>query len=200
MKKVLSILVMSMIVLMLCSVKVSAFSQQEFLDTLYSKISPYGATNADKVKIERYLNENPITETEANQVLAKTNEATEVMRVAGASSYSQLTPELKKQVRTKATEAAKVVDVELKFSGKTVTAIKDGKEIEKIAYNPPATPSNNGNGNPTAPATNAGAGATTSPRKLAYTGNDYNVLLIISTIAVTALVSTIVIKKKIVRA
>ena len=123
-------------------------------------------TSADKVKIERYLSENEVTDEQANQIIVKADEAVAVMEKAGVTSYNKLTNAQASELKTIAKEAADIIDVKLVYkSGSVEIYDNQGKLIETVA-------SNNG--------------------KLAYTGNDsVNVILTVSVIAVIALAITV---------
>ncbi len=50
---------------------VNATTNDNLAETLYNIGAKYGMTKADKVKIERYLADYPVTESEANAIVAK---------------------------------------------------------------------------------------------------------------------------------
>ena len=126
-------------------------------------------TSADKVKVERYLSENTVTDEQANAIVAKADEAIAVMEAAGTTDYSKLTDAQKDQVKSIANSAADIIDVKLVFKKNTVEIYNNaGKLIETIG-------NNNG--------------------KLAYTGNNVNVVLTTSVIAVIALAITVATKR-----
>lgn len=173
MKKTLTIALLVVMVVMALSTVVNATTSAELADKLYEKGKAYGITEADKVRLERYLAENPVTDAEADQLLAKADEAIAVMENAGVENYDDLTIADKDKVKSIATEAAKIVDVQLVFGTKSVKIMKNGKVIETVT-------NNNG--------------------KLAYTGNSVNVVLVVSSIAVIALAVAVIAKKKIANA
>ena len=126
-------------------------------------------TSADKVKVERYLSENTVTDEQANAIVAKADEAIAVMEAAGTTDYRKLTDAQKDQVKSIANSAADIIDVKLVFKKNTVEIYNNaGKLIETIG-------NNNG--------------------KLAYTGNNVNVVLTTSVIAVIALAITVATKR-----
>lgn len=138
---------------------------------LYSKGKKYGMTTADKIKIERYLAENPVNDSQADAILAKANEAVSIMEKAGVTDYTKLTQNQKEQLKTIAKQIADIIDVKLVFKTKSVEIYtKNGKLIETISLN----------GN-----------------KLAYTGNTANTVLIVLGVLAIALGSMTIIKKKI---
>ena len=132
-------------------------------------VKKYGMTSADKVKVERYLSENTVTDEQANAIVAKADEAIAVMEAAGTTDYSKLTDAQKDQIKSIANSAADIIDVKLVFKKNTVEIYNNaGKLIETIG-------NNNG--------------------KLAYTGNNVNVVLTTSVIAVIALAITVATKR-----
>ena len=68
MKKILTVAITFVMVAMI-AISSYATTSSELADTLYNKGSKYGMTSADKVKIERYLADNPVTDEEANNHL-----------------------------------------------------------------------------------------------------------------------------------
>lgn len=173
MKKTLAIVLLAIIAVMALATGVNAATSSTLADELYSKGAKYGMTSADKVKIERYLAENPVTDAQANELLAKADEAIAVMEKAGVTSYNKLTIAQKDEIKSIATEAAKKVDLKLVFKTKSVAIYNaDGKLVETVS---------NTNG------------------KLAYTGNTVNVVFAVSVVAVLA-VATVVVRKRIVNA
>ena len=169
MKKFLTISLLFVMLLMAFATVVNAATSATLADDLYAKGAKYGMTSADKVKIERYLSENPVTDAEANAVLAKADEAVAVMENAGVTSYDKLTTAQKDELKSIAKSAAEIIDVKLVFKKGSVEIYdKSGKLIETVTEN---------NG------------------KLAYTGNNVNSVLVVSIIAIIALAITVVAKK-----
>ena len=169
MKKILSITILVAMLVMALAGVVNATTTKTLADELYAKGQKYGITTADKVKIERYLSENPVTDEQANSLIVKADEAIAVMEKAGTTDYNKLTTAQKDEIKSIATSAASIIDVKLVFK-KGYVEIYDntGKLIETIGQN---------NG------------------KLAYTGNNVNVVLTTSVIAVIALAITVVTKR-----
>lgn len=168
MKKILSFFIV--FVMLIASLTfVNATSSDELADKLYDLGRPYGMTSADKLKIERYLADNEVSDDEANRIVGIAEEAVKVMESAGVTSYTQLTDSQKDKIKSLAKEAADVLDLTLVFSNKKVEIYKNGKLIEVIT-------SNNG--------------------KLAYTGNSTNTILVVSSVAVIALTLGFAARKK----
>ena len=96
------------------------------------------------------------------------------MEKAGLTNYDKLTKAQKNEVKSIATEAAKIVDLKLVFNKKSVAIYnKDGKLVETVS---------NTNG------------------KLAYTGNVVNVVVLATTVVALVAVSAVVARKRIVNA
>ena len=169
MKKSLLISILTAVIVMACATLVNAATTATLADELYAKGKKYGMTSADKVKVERYLSENTVTDEQANAIVAKADEAIAVMEAAGTTDCSKLTDAQKDQVKSIANSAADIIDVKLVFKKNTVEIYNNaGKLIETIG-------NNNG--------------------KLAYTGNNVNVVLTTSVIAVIALAITVATKR-----
>ncbi len=161
MKKIVSSIVMLAIMLtMFLGTSVNAATTNELVDKIYSMGQPYGLTSSDKVRLERFLADNPVTEAEADTLIAKAEEAVAVMENAGATSVSELTREQKNELQGIAKEAASIVGVNLVFKAGTVEIYKDGKLIESISNN---------------------------YGKLAYTGNNISTVAVVSLVAIFAL-------------
>ena len=176
MKKVISILVL-FLVLATMSTVVKATTESSLADELYEIGKPYGLTVADKVRIERYISDYGVTDSQATKVVAKANEMVELFKSANASNVKELNKEERDQFVSIANQMADILGLTLEFSIKTggtgsyVKIYKDGKLIEIVSL------------------TNAGS------NKLAYTGNNTKELLVVSSFAVVALVAVIAIKK-----
>ena len=166
MKKTLIVSILMSIILFVGASVVSDATTETLADELYVKGKKYGMTTADKVRIERYLSENPVTDEQANQIMSKADEAVAVMENAGVTNYNKLTQDKKSELKTIAKETADIVGAKLVFkSGSVEIYDANGKLIETVAQN---------NG------------------KLAYTGNNsVNVVLTVSVIAMIALAITV---------
>ena len=169
MKKLISIAILLVMVVMLSAGLVNAATNDTLADELYAIGSKYGMTSADKVKIERYLSDNPVTDDQANQIIAKANEAAAIMEAAGTTNINDLTSEQKDQLKALANEAASIIGLTLVFKSGTVEIYKDGTLIETLGL---------------------------ESGKLAYTGNSVNTVLVVSSVAVVALAAGLIARKK----
>lgn len=163
MKKILTLAIIFIITIMATMTAVNAATSETLGDELYAIGSKYGMTASDKLKIERYLNDYPVTEDEANEILALAQQADKIMQEEG-KNYKDLSKAKKDELKELANKAANIAKVTLVFKTNSVEIYKDGKLIETISS------------------------ATTG--KLAYTGNSSNIVLVISLIAVIALTAT----------
>lgn len=169
MKKILSIALLVVMLATIMTGVVSAATTAESVDAIYAIGSKYGMTSADKVKLERFIADYDVTEDQASQLLAKAQEAEKIMIEAGVTNYSDLTAEQKNQIKSIANEAASIVGVTLTFKKGAVEIYKDGKLIETI---------------------------TNTDGKLAYTGNETNVVLIASSVVAVIALTAVIIKKR----
>ncbi len=172
MKKTISTLVVFAIIVLLASTMVSAVTSKTLVDDLYAMGKKYGVTSADKVKLERILADYPVTDAQAEQIYAKATEALKLAEEAGVTHAKKLGTELSKEqqasMRKIAQEAADIMGLQLTYKNGTVEVYKDGKFIEVFTFTD----------------------------KLSYTGNEVNMALVISSIAVVALATGFVVKKK----
>ena len=93
MKKLLTISILAIALVLMAVTGVNATTNDNLAETLYNIGAKYGMTKADKVKIERYLADYPVTESEANAIVAKANEAAKVMDNAGVTDFNKLSKE-----------------------------------------------------------------------------------------------------------
>ena len=169
MKKLVTMATIFVIVAMLATTMVSAATKDSLVNDLYALTSKYGVTQADKVKAERFLTDNSITDEQANQIYAKAKEAVKVLEDAGVTDVNKLTAEQKQKVQSICQEAANIIGVTLTYKDGAVEVYKDGKKIETFTF------------------TNG---------KLAYTGNNTNIVLVVSSVAVIALATALVLRNK----
>ena len=173
MKRLFAVTILFVVLMTVLATSVNAVSTSEMIEKLYQMGQPYGMTQADKVKMERFFADNPVTEAQADQIIAKGEEAVALMQAAGTTNYKELTTEQKNQLKSIANEAASIVGVSLVFKKGTVEIYKDGVLIETIT-------ANNGT--------------------LAYTGNTTNMILVVSSVAIIALAATAVARRRAVNA
>ena len=173
MKRLFAVTILFVVLMTVLATSVNAVSTSEMIEKLYQMGQPYGMIQADKVKMERFFADNPVTEAQADQIIAKGEEAVALMQAAGTTNYKELTTEQKNQLKAIANEAASIVGVSLVFKKGTVEIYKDGVLVETIT-------ANNGT--------------------LAYTGNTTNMILVVSSVAIIALAATAVARRRAVNA
>lgn len=132
-----------------------------------------GITAGNRVKAERYLTQNPVTDAQADAIIAKGNEIIALMNNAGVSDPSKLSKADKDTFMALAQQAADVIGVKLVFHANSVDVYdKDGTHIDTV----------------------------TLGNKLVYTGNNVNVALVVSSVAIIALAAGFVAKKRLANA
>ena len=170
MKKVVSILILFVLLASMTTI-VNATSADDLADTLYEMGEPYGLTSSDKVRIERYLSDNDVSDDQADEIVAIAERAVAIFEEAGVSTYSDLTDDEKSELKSLANEAADVLGLTLVFGTKQVEIYQDGTLIEVVTLE--------------------------DGDILAYTGNStMNIVLVVSSIAAIALVAVLVARKK----
>lgn len=170
MKKILTSVLLMVMLVMVVAPFVNAATSETLADDLYAKLSAYGMTSSDMVKVQRYLADNPVTDAQANTILGKADEAIAIMDAEGTKDIRELSEEAKNNIISIAQEAASTIGLTLSFKNGTVEIYKDGVLIESATLS---------NGD-----------------KLVYTGNSINVSLIVATVAVIALATTFVVRKR----
>ena len=170
MKKFLTIAILFVIIMMSALTVVNAATTDSLPDELYAIGSKYGMTSAEKVKMERYLKDNPLSDDDCNSIVALAKEADQIMKDNNTTDYKALPDDVKTQLRSLAVQAADIAGVTLDFTSDGINIYKDGKLIESI--------------------TSANIG------KLAYTGNATNIAIIVSAVAVIAIAATVLVKRK----
>ena len=169
MKKSIVIAILFVMLVCVATTFANATTSSELAEKLYNMGSKYGVTSADKVKMERYLADNPVTEDQANKIVAEAEAAVKVMENSGKTNYKDLTADEKATLKTKANNVASILGVTLTYKTGAVEVYKDGKLIETIS---------------------------SKDGKLAYTGNNTAIAIAVSSIAVVALAAGLVARKK----
>ena len=197
MKKLLTISILFVMVLAMCTSIVSATTKAELPDQLFAIGSKYGATAAHKIKIERYIADNDLTDAQATAIVAKANEISAIMDAANITDPRKLSAEDKAKVKSIANEAASIAGVSLVFKSNDVEIFKNGKKLDSVNSPLSGSASSTSNGSSTSSTTSSKA---TSGKKLVYTGSNSYVAIAAGTTAVVALATIVIIKKKVVNA
>ena len=166
MKKLISIAILFVIVMALATTMVSAVTSSTLGNELYSLGAKYGVS---KATIERTIKELDINDSQAGQVLAQAKEAVAVMENAGVTDVTKLSQEDRNQLISIANTTASVVGADVTLKDGKIYIDKDGKTLEVVSFQ---------NG------------------KLVYTGNSVNTILVVSSIAIVALTTAFVVRRK----
>ncbi|MBR3002596.1 MAG: hypothetical protein IKF38_03410 [Clostridia bacterium] len=168
MKKTLLTAVLFVLVTLFAATMVNAATGAELPNLIYAKGAKYGVTESHKVKMERYIASYPVTDEQANKVMAKVDEVVKVFENAKVTNIAKLSSADLKKVQDLATEAASIVDVKIVWKGLTVDIMKNGKVVDVLDFS----------------------------GKLSYTGNEVNGALVVSSVAVVALAAGFILRKK----
>lgn len=172
MKKTLLSVILFVIVALFATTMVNATTGAELPEAIYNKGSKYGVTQSHKVKMERYIAKHPVTDEQANQVMAKVDEVVAVLEKAGVTNIADLSSADLKKVQDLSTEAAAIVNVKIVWRGSTVDIYYNGKVEDTLSFS----------------------------KNMTNTGDETNIALVVSSVAVVALAAGLVIRKKIVNA
>ena len=172
MKKVLIATILFVMVAVFATTMVNAATGTELPSLIYAKGAKYGVTESHKVKMERYLSKYPATDAQADAVMAKVDEVVAVFEKAGVTNIAKLSSADLKKVQDLATEAAAILNVKISWDGAKVTIFHDGAVEDVLDFS----------------------------GKLAYTGNETNIALVVSSVAVVALAAGFIARKKLANA
>ena len=174
MKKLLTLAIVFALLATLTITTVKAVSGATIVDDIYALGKKYGLTEADRVRAERYVADNPITDEEAEAIYARALEAIKILEEAGATDVkkldTQLNAEERKAFEEKCQEAAGIIGLTLTYVNGNVEVYKDGKKVDTFTF---------------------------TDGKLAYTGNSTNIGVVVgSSVAVVALVAVAFVARK----
>lgn len=167
MKQTMKIILIAIIaILAITTVAKAATPSEDVVSYIKSQGGNY-ISNANMVKIERYLKDYPVSASEAEKIKGKVDEAKEVVKAAGVKDLSKLSKADQEKLKSIANEVATIINVNLVFKNGSVEIYKNGKLIENVYFS----------------------------EKLSYTGNEMN-LLGISTVAIFALATGVFVVRK----
>ena len=171
MKKLISITILFVMLVALATTMVSAVTTATLADELYAIGEKYGVS---KAIIARTIKEVGVADdATAEQILAAAKEAAGIMEEVGVTDPTELAPEKRAELVSIANRVATLVDADVSFKDGKIYLSKDGKLLASLTYE---------NG------------------KLVYTGNNVNTVLIVSSVAVLALATVFVARKKLANA
>lgn len=177
MKKVLKITLI-VAILLLCSITVTyATTNSELLAYVTKDFVIAGDTvrlsDADALKVKKYLDAYPVTSDEADKIIAKVDEAVALMEAAGVSDPYKLSKDQKNKLLTIFQEAAAIAGATITYNSadKTVDIYVDGVLFDQAS--------------------------STSNKKYQQTGTDYAyIVYAIAGVAVVAVASVAIYRKK----
>ncbi len=171
MKKLISITILFVMLVALATTMVSAVTTATLADELYAIGEKYGVS---KAIIEREIKEIGVADdATAEKILAAAKEAEDVMVKAGVTDPTELTADQKAELVSIANRIAAEVGCDVEFKAGKIYLSKDGKLLASLTFE---------NG------------------KLVYTGNEMNSVLVVSSIAVLALATIFVARRKLANA
>lgn len=177
MKKTLTILGIILLALTVLTTVANAATTEELINFLSQPHQIAGTTkqitSAQKVEVERFLSEYPVTEAQADQVIAKVKEGIAIMDKAGTADLDKLSSSDKKALTALSDEVGEILDVKLEInsSTKSVTVYdKTGKKLSSVPYGDNDT--------------------------LVNTGANYTVYIVASVLAIFAVATIIIANKK----
>ncbi len=174
MKKVLKIALIFVLMILAYTTVVNAATTDELIAYASKTFTIAGKqvklSNADVLKVKRFLSENPVSESQGDTIISKGNQIISIMNSEGVSDVTKLSKAKKEQALSLAQEAASVVGATLTYDStdKAVTIYKDGKAVDS---------------------------ASLVNYKLVQTGSDNTVYVVAGVVAVIA-VATVVLKKR----
>ena len=178
MKKIVSIFIVFVVLVSMLSTTVCAMSADDLANRLYQMGKPYGVTQTHKARLRNDLSAVKITDEKANQVIAKAQEIVNLMKEAGVTDYTDLSNEQKEKAKQIAQDGAAILGFTLviRADGKTpvIQLYLGSKLIDELPYNPD-----------------------TDEILLADTGSNSNIILVVSSVAVVALIAGIAVRKRI---
>ena len=133
--KILSIFVISLVVFSIFS-SVNAATNDELKAYASKKYTIAGQTvglnSQDIKKVESYLNQYPVSETDADKIIAKIDEGVALLQESGTIDVSKLSKATKEKLLGIAQDAAKIAgaNLVLNSSDKALYLYKDNKKID----------------------------------------------------------------------
>ena len=123
MKKLATVTLLIVMLVAFLAGTVNAATESELLEYLSKDFTVGGKTisisAADKVKIERYLNENEVTAEQADSIIAKVDEAVAVLEKAGETDLTKLSQADKDKLVNIANSAASVLGLSISYDAST---------------------------------------------------------------------------------
>lgn len=129
MKKIRNIVCLFVAMLLVGTLNVNAMSKDELKAKLTKAYTINGATfqatSDQKVEIERYLSQNDVSESDADYIASKIDEAIAIIERGNANSFEKLTKAEKNEIKALLTEVSNNTSVK-------VTAVKNGVKVYNL--------------------------------------------------------------------
>ncbi len=129
MKKIRNIVCLFVAMLLVGTLNVNAMSKDELKAKLTKAYTINGATfqatSDQKVEIERYLSQNNVSESDADYIASKIDEAVAIIERGNANSFEKLTKAEKNEIKALLTEVSNNTSVK-------VTAVKNGVKVYNL--------------------------------------------------------------------
>lgn len=139
MKKILKVLLVFALILVCYTTVAKAATTNDLIAYASKTFTIAGKqvklSNADLVKVKRYISENPVSESDADKIIAKANQIISIMNSEGVSDPTKLSKAKKDEVLKIAQEAAAITGATLTYdsTNKSVAVYKNGKKVESIS-------------------------------------------------------------------
>lgn len=197
--KIISVMVL-MIVMISISFVVNAATNDDVISYVTMSHTVNGRTfqlnKAQRQSLTQYLKENPVTNSEADEIIAKLSEAKIKLEQSGATKASQVSDSVKAEVVSLVKSAGEIAGLDVQVDiAKEIVTIKtiDGKKtiIKATSFKNLVTEQKNNTGSSNNAGTSNNASSSSSSnsgKKLVYTGNDYGVAIktIVAIVAVAS--------------
>ena len=129
MKKIRNIVCLFVAMLLVGTLNVNAMSKDELKAKLTKAYTINGATfqatSDQKVEIERYLSQNDVSESDADYIASKIDEAIAIIERGNANSFEKLTKAEKNEIKALLKEVSNNTSVK-------VTAVKNGVKVYNL--------------------------------------------------------------------
>ena len=168
MKKFVTVAILFVLLIISTFTAVNAATNQTLPDELYAIGANYGMREIDRVKMEQYLRDNPLSDADCNEILSLAKQAEQIMIENNTTDVHSLPADVKIKLRGLAEQAATIAGVTLDFKFDRIDVYKDGVMINSLSLS----------------------------GKLPYTGNTATPIIIASAVAMIAIATIILIKKK----
>lgn len=198
--KIISVMVL-MIVMMSISIVVNAATNDDVISYVTMSHTVNGRTfelnKTQRQSLTQYLKENPVTNSEADEIIAKLSEAKIKLEQSGATKASQVSDSVKAEVVSLVKSAGEIAGLDVQVDiAKEIVTIKtiDGKKtiIKATSFKNLVTEQKNNAGSSNNAGTSnnnaSSSSSSNSGKKLVYTGNDYGVAIktIVAIVAVAS--------------